>query len=155
MAIAACAFYICWFTIQFSLSSPGNWHISFVVAFVFSFCLAAALIPTALLWIGVAWAYHKTRIPGATYFSCAGAILLVILGCAAFSLSPKPLFIEDQTFFEGLLIAIERQRICLLLAGALMGYGYWLIAEREHGSLEKPLDSHNRQEPKNEPSSAI
>ena len=145
MAIAACAFYVCWTTIQSSLSSPGGWRISFVVALVLCLSVAAALIPMTMLWIGVAWMYRKMQISGAVYFTCAGAILMVLLGCTAFSLSPKPLFIEDQTFFEGLLIALERQGVCLTLDGALMGFGYWLIAEKRHSRLEKLLDRRDQE----------
>lgn len=55
---------------------------------------------------------------------------MVLIGCAASSLSPKPLFIEDQTFLEGVLIALERQGFCLALAGTIIGIGYWFFAER-------------------------
>jgi hypothetical protein len=55
---------------------------------------------------------------------------MISIGCAASSVSPKPLFIEDQTFIEGVLIALERQGACLALAGTILGLGYWFLAEK-------------------------
>src|ERR1700727_3528425 len=58
------------------------------------------------------------------------AALIFLVGCAMSSLAPKPLFIEDQTFFEGFRIAVERQGLVFLLAGAGFGCLYWLVSER-------------------------
>ena len=60
---------------------------------------------------------------------------MVLAGSAVSSISPKPLFIEDQTFMQGVLIAIERQGLCLALAGATLGLGYWFLAERKVTSV--------------------
>jgi hypothetical protein len=66
----------------------------------------------------------------ALYFSTMGAALIFLVGCAMSSLAPKPLFIEDQTFFEGFRIAVERQGLVFVLAGAVFGCLYWLVSER-------------------------
>ena len=67
----------------------------------------------------------------------AGATLMILVGCMASSLSPKPLFMEDQTFFEGVIIALERQGLCLAVAGAVLGLGYWFFAEKYCSSQGK------------------
>ena len=67
---------------------------------------------------------------GLTYFSLIGAATILVIGSMISSLSPKPLFIEDQTFLEGFMIAIERQGICLLLTGFVFGLTFWLVSER-------------------------
>jgi hypothetical protein len=60
-------------------------------------------------------------------FPGVGALLVFTLGCTAASLSPKPLWIEDQTFREGAVIAAERQGLCLLVCGIVFGGCYtWL-----------------------------
>jgi hypothetical protein len=91
-----------------------------------------------LPWILVVWIYRWIKLPAFAYFPCASALLMVFAGSAVSSMSPKPLFIEDQTFMQGVLIAIERQGICLALAGAILGLGYWFLAERSL-SLQKRL----------------
>jgi hypothetical protein len=65
---------------------------------------------------------------------------MILVGCAASSVSPKPLFIEDQTFLEGVFIALERQGVCLALAGAIIGAGYWFLAEK-HAISASPRTS--------------
>jgi hypothetical protein len=55
---------------------------------------------------------------------------MILIGCVMSSVSPKPLFIEDQTFLEGALIALQRQGVGLALAGMIIGLGYWFFAER-------------------------
>jgi hypothetical protein len=40
------------------------------------------------------------------------------------------LFIEDQTFLQGFMVAIERQGICLMLTGVVFGLTFWLVSER-------------------------
>jgi len=67
---------------------------------------------------------------GRMYFPLVGAATTLVIGCGTSSLSPKPLFIEDQTFFEGFKIAVQRQGICLLLTGFVFGMTFWLVSER-------------------------
>ena len=82
-------------------------------------------------WVLTVWGYGKVRRWGAVYFSSVGAVLTLVLGCITSSLSPKPLFIEDQTFIEGVMMAAQRQGIPMLTAGAVFGIAYWLISERK------------------------
>lgn len=91
-----------------------------------SAALALILLPWSLVVIG----YKRLRLTGPTYFVLIGAILMLSVGCATASLAPKPFFIEDQTFLEGFVIAAERQGVCLLLMGAVLGFTYWFVSER-------------------------
>jgi hypothetical protein len=43
---------------------------------------------------------------------------------------PKPFWIEDQTFLEGAMVAVERQGVCLLLSGIAVGACYWWLERR-------------------------
>jgi hypothetical protein len=54
---------------------------------------------------------------------------------------PKPLFIEDQTFFEGVLITAKREGICFALAGSVFGASYWFLSERHVGASKMPGSS--------------
>ena len=89
------------------------------------FVAAAAMIPTWRLAIG---RRAEPRLLGGFYVSAAGGAANLLLGCAASSLLPKPSFIEDQTFVEGLLVAATRQGGCLILSGVLGGMTCWLFA---------------------------
>ena len=91
---------------------------------------SAALVLMTFPWTLVVWMYRKIRLFGPAYFGFAGLLLMILIGCAASSLSPKPLFIEDQTFLQGFLIALERQGVYLALAGLIVGLGYWFLGER-------------------------
>ena len=89
----------------------------------------------ALLLMAVPWAFavflrNKIGRFGPLYWLLLGAVLTVLLGSAASSLAPKPLFIEDQTLAEGFLIALQRQGMCLVLTGVLFGLIYWYLSER-------------------------
>jgi hypothetical protein len=77
----------------------------------------------------VRW-YDRAQRFGMIFFSLFGAATTLVLGSAISSLSPKPLFVEDQTFLEGFMVAIERQGICLLLTGCVFGLTFWLVSER-------------------------
>ena len=89
-----------------------------------------ALLLLILPWTAAVWLSRKFRWSAKLYFPAAGALLLFVIGCAAASISPKPLFIEDQTFLEGALIAAQRQGLCFLFSGAVFGAAYWFISER-------------------------
>jgi len=106
----------------------GRLLAALIIALVGGFSAALALM--AFRWVFIVWIYSKVRLPGPAFFASAGVLLMVPLGCVASSLSWKPLFIEDQTFREGAFIALERQGIGLALAGAILGLGYWALAER-------------------------
>ena len=75
------------------------------------------------------------------YFTALGAVLTILFGCAASSLAPKPLFIEDQTFSEGFVIALQRQGIGFLSTGLLFGLTYWYLSER--GRSEPSIQASN------------
>lgn len=126
---ASLVFYVSWIAAEVG---PGNLR-SRITAALF-FCMfggfSAALVSMILPWVLVVWIYRKVRLSGVVYFACAGALLMILLGSVTSAVSPKPLFIEDQTFFEGMLIALQRQGLCLALAGAIIGFGYWSLAEK-------------------------
>ena len=128
--------YVIWLTVSLRFWS-GQPHASLIFALGFSlfFWLAGGFALTLLLmivpWIIAVWAYRKLRWASPLYFSGIGAVIVFTLGCATASIAPKPLFIEDQTFLEGALIAAERQGVCLLFAGVALGTCYWWFGERQ------------------------
>jgi hypothetical protein len=126
----AWVFYLGWIAAE--LRGSGSFQDRLVGALFLSIFggFSAALVMMILPWAFTVWLYRKVQQFGAVYFACAGALLTIPIGCAASSMSPKPLFIEDQTFLEGMKIALERQGLCLALAGMFLGLGYWFIAER-------------------------
>lgn len=90
----------------------------------------AAMLLVAPLWFLVTSLRNLAPRLGALYFSVMGASLTFLAACAMSSIAPKPLFIEDQTFFEGFRIAVERQGVIFFVAGAVFGCIYWLVSER-------------------------
>jgi hypothetical protein len=130
-AAAASLFYILWFVIQIPHQGVGlGFRIGLALFFwlVQGFCLALVLLSAP--WIMAVKLYPRWRWPGWVYFASIGAIFTFAISCATASLSPKPLFIEDQTFFEGARIAAERQGLCFGLAGMVHGITYWFIGQR-------------------------
>jgi hypothetical protein len=87
-------------------------------------------LPLILPWTVAVSAFPKARCSGKLYFTMVGAVLIFVIGCLISSIMPKPLFIEDQTFFEGLLVAVKREGICFVLAGSVFGASYWFLCER-------------------------
>ncbi|WP_348265117.1 hypothetical protein P8935_11380 [Telmatobacter sp. DSM 110680] len=131
-AVAA-AFYIGWIMVA---GGPGSFEtrlIGALILFVFGGFLLALML-MALPWALLVWISSKAQSLTASYFACSGAVSMILLGCAASSASPKPLFVEDQTFWEGFLIALERQGACLALSGMIIGFGYWFLAEKRKNS---------------------
>jgi hypothetical protein len=92
----------------------------------FALTLLLMIVP----WTIAIWGYRKLRWSGQIYFSGVGALIVFTLGCTTASISPKPLWIEDQTFLEGAVVAAERQGIGLLLAGIAFGVSYFWLGER-------------------------
>jgi hypothetical protein len=93
-------------------------------------------------YFSVRW-YDRLQRFGLIYFPLNGAATALIIGSCTSSLSLKSLFIEDQTFLEGFMIAIERQGICLLLTGFVFGLTFWVVSERQRYSkvaTKKPHD---------------
>jgi hypothetical protein len=104
--------------------------IGFAIFFWLFEGMGAALILMAIPWYLAVRAYGRLQRFGLIYFSVVGAATALVTGCGTSSLSPKPLFIEDQTFLEGFVIAAERQGVCLLLTGLVFGTTFWLVSER-------------------------
>jgi hypothetical protein len=131
--LCASLFYIVWFAIE-SWTSSGNvsllFHIGIAVFFWLFEGMAAALVLMALPWYLAVVLYERLQSSGLIYFALIGAATTTVIGCATASLAPKPLFIEDQTFLQGFMIAVERQGICMLLAGIVFGGTFWLVSER-------------------------
>ena len=131
--LVASLFYVGWFTV--ANRAPGSdvtilFRIGVAVFFWAFGGTAAALVSMALPWsLAVTWASRLRRF-SLVYFLALGAILVILFGCAASSLAPKQLFIEDQTFSEGFVIALQRQGIGLLSTGLLFGLTYWYLSER-------------------------
>lgn len=88
-------------------------------------------------WSLAVSAYSKFRRFGRFYFPAVGALFVFTFGCATASISWKPLFIEDQTFLEGAVIAAQRQGLGFILAGIAFGASYWLFGERKIPGQEK------------------
>ena len=132
--VAASLLYVGWFTVANRAPGGSDVTIPFrigVAVFFWAFGgVAAALVSMALPWsLAVIWASPLKRF-SLVYFLTLGAVLMILFGCAASSLAPKPLFIEDQTFSEGFVIALQRQGIGLLSTGLLFGLTYWYLSER-------------------------
>ena len=89
-----------------------------------------AIIGMFLPWCLVLWVSRRISHSGACYFAGTAAIASLAVGCVISSLLPEPLFVEDQTFLEGIRIAAERQGWLLLLTGIAGGLTYWLVSER-------------------------
>ena len=139
--VSASLFYVIWFVVS-DMAPDKHVSLIFNVGLAFFFWLfegmAAAFVLMAFPWyLAVRWQDRLQRF-GLMYFPVIGAATLLVLGCATASLSPKPLFIEDQTFVEGFMVAVQRQGICLLLTGFVFGLTFWLVSERPRhlGSLE-------------------
>ena len=81
-----------------------------------------------LPWLAALRACRRLAIPGAAFHASVGAAATLLVGCATASLAPKPLFVEDQTFLEGAMVAAERQGLVLLAAGAALGLTSWGLA---------------------------
>lgn len=88
-------------------------------------------------WSLAVSAYGRFRRFGQFYFPAVGALIVFTLGCATASISWKPLFIEDQTFLQGAVIAAQRQGLGFILAGIAFGASYWLFGERKIPGQEK------------------
>jgi len=135
-AASASLFYVVWSVVDFELEPTPHGRVSTLfniglAIFFWSFGgMGAALVLMALPWHLAVRGYGRLQRCGPIYYSLIGASTLLVVGCATSSVSPKPLFIEDQTFLEGFMIAAERQGICLLLSGLVFGLTFWLVSER-------------------------
>jgi len=134
--VSASFFYVVWIVVSSEPNGTpsGDVTVLFQIGIAFFFWLfggmAAAFLLMAFPWYLVVRWHDRLQRFGLVYFSLIGAATLLAIGCSTSSLSPKPLFIEDQTFIEGFMIAVQRQGICLLLTGFVFGLTFWLISER-------------------------
>lgn len=139
-AASASLFYVVWLVIE--MRGPGiglGFRIGLALFFWLVNGFAAALILMAVPWLLPVRMYVRVGWRAWIYFACAGAVLTFTIGCATASLSPKPMWIEDQTFLEGALIAANRQGLCLTLAGSIHGFVYWFIAEKKPARATQSL----------------
>ena len=129
---AASLFYVAWFAL--SSTSDGKVTVLFKIGLAIFFLvfegLGATLVVMTLPWYLAARAYSRAQSSSVIYFPVLGAMTTLVIGCGASSLAPKPLFIEDQTFFEGFMVAVHNQGVCLLLTGLVFGLTFWLVSER-------------------------
>ena len=100
---------------------------------------APALVVVNIFWNIAVLAHQRLQWNGSVFFPIVGAISMFTVGCVMSSLSPKPLFIEDQSFMDGVVIAAERQGLGLLLAGAVFGLANWLLFERRRDTTLNAL----------------
>jgi hypothetical protein len=135
-AINACAFYVvCLFaSATLDQASGPTANLAYSLGFAVFFCVFGGfLLATGLMiapWILAVYAYRCLRTPAWLYYPVIGGMSTALIGCATSSLAPKPLFVDDQTFLEGAVIALERQGVYMLLAGLLFGLTYWFLSER-------------------------
>jgi hypothetical protein len=135
-AILASLIYVVWLSVSIAFGEAGTTHpgllFGFRFAFVFLFVggFGLALLLMLVPWAIVVWAHFKTRWDGRIYYPGVGALLLFTLGCTTAAISPKPLFIEDQTFLEAAVITAQRQGLCLLFSGIAFGACYWWLERR-------------------------
>jgi len=105
-SLFAFLFSVAWIFCELSLSGRGA-HEQFVgtlgvlIWFALFGGFGVVFLALILPWAVAVSARPKARWSGRLYFTFVGAILVFVLGCLISSLMPKPLFIEDQTFFEG------------------------------------------------------
>jgi hypothetical protein len=133
--VSASLFYIAWEVINVGLIGPPGQDtgLKFKTALAFTFFVlygpCAAFVLMVLPWyLAVLW--HDRLRFGLMYFSMIGAATTLVISSATCSLAPKLLFVEDQTFLQGFVVAVERQGVCLLLTGFLFGLTFWLVSER-------------------------
>lgn len=135
-AILASLIYVVWLSVSIAFGEAGTTHpgllFGFGFAFVFSFVggFGLALLLMIVPWAIVVWVHLKTRWDGRIYYPAVGALLLFTLGCTTSAMSPRPFFVEDQTFLEGAVITAQRQGLCLLFCGIAFGACYWWLERR-------------------------
>ena len=135
-AMLASLIYVVWLTLSAKFSEVGTarpsllFGFGFALVFLFIGGFALALLLMIGPWAIAVWARLKTQWDNPIYFPVLGALLVFTLGCTTASILPKPLWVEDQTFLEGAVIAAQRQGVCLLLSGIAFGACYWWLERR-------------------------
>jgi hypothetical protein len=139
-AAIASVFYIIWLceSLSYAAAQGPTMSLQFRLGFSVFLCVFGGfLLALGLMiapWLLAVRGYRRVKLPGWIYYSAIGAVSTVVIGCATSSLAPKPLFVEDQTFIEGAMIAAERQGVCMLLAGLLFGLTYWFLSGRRRSA---------------------
>jgi len=88
-----------------------------------------ALIVLAAPWTFLVYFFGKLRTSGLIYFIVGGLLGTLLLGTVFSALGPKPLWIENQTFVEAFLIAVDRQGAIMAISGVVLGGTYWIWGE--------------------------
>ena len=132
--IAATLSYLVWIAAEDLLINPKQQvnllSILLIVMIVELFSILAVAVSMLVPWGLAIWGSTQHSRPGGVHFALAGASAAFILGCVASSLSPKPLFVEDQSFARGLEIAAQREGLGLFFSGLFGGLIYWSVSER-------------------------
>lgn len=134
--IVASLIYIGWLLVETVGHPPGGADTglglgaAFSVFFWLTGGFAAMLVILIFPWGLAVWAHRKLRWPGGIYFPVIGALLVFVAACVMTSISPKPVWMEDQTFFQGAMIAAVRQGLSFVVSGIAFGASYWLVSER-------------------------
>lgn len=136
-AAIASLVYIAWTAVDIPPPASLGFRLGFALFFWLVDGFSLTLLLVGIPWILAVRLYQGSWRAGWAYFAVIGAALTFAIGCAAASLSPKPLFIEDQTFFEGARIAAERQGVCITVAGILHGLTYWRLGEKGRSNVRK------------------
>jgi hypothetical protein len=140
-ALLASLVYMVWLAVSVKFGSRESTHTGLLFGFGFAsiFWLtggfALALVLMILPWAVAVWAQRKTRWDRRFYFPFVGALLVFILGCAAGSIMPKPLFVDEQTFLEGAAITAQREGLCMVVCGIAFGACYWWLDRRNRATL--------------------
>jgi len=133
-ALAASLIYIGWLLIGMTrlhgAAAEFGFNLGFSLLLWMTDGFGLTLVFVAVPWILAVWVCRILRWPGGVYFPLVGAISIFVIGCIMASVSPKPLWIEDQTFLQGAAIAAARQGLSFLVSGFVFGFAYWLISER-------------------------
>jgi hypothetical protein len=115
-AILASLIYIIWVAVSITFGGGETTHsgllfgFGFASVFLFVGGFVLALLLMIVPWAIAVWAQLNPRWDGRIYFPGVGALLVLTLGSTAAAISPKPFWIDDQTFLEGAVIAAQRQR---------------------------------------------
>ena len=130
-SLFAVIFYVAWIFCLFLLSSRDPEPFVGALRFLLPFALFGGVVFLALIvpWAGAVSVFPKARCSGKLYFTSVGTILVFVLGCLMFPLMPGPAF-ENPTYFEVLIVTVQRQGICFALAGGVFGASYWFVSER-------------------------
>jgi hypothetical protein len=135
---SASLIYMAWFVL-WNRAADSRVSIRFRIGIAVFFWLFGGMAPALVLiagpWCLAVILYDRLQRFGLMYFCLTGAVFTLAIGCATSSLSPKPLFIEDQTFLEGCMIAVQRQGAGLVLTGLVFGLTFWLVSERPRQSI--------------------